>query len=109
MGFFHLRTVPGCRWPPLPDSVFSQVWSAYLELDRTQWLAPAELLQGQLKQVRALVTHCLSNVPYYREVLSAAGIVPAAIQTMDDFRRIPLLPRRVYQEKVSGSTSSTAH
>lgn len=101
MAFFHLRTVPGCRWPPLPDAVFAQAWNAYLELDRTQWLDPAEILQGQLKQVRALLAHCMSHVPYYREVLPAAGIVPGAIQTMDDFRRIPLLPRRVYQEKVS--------
>lgn len=99
MAFFHLRTVPGCQWPPLPDSVFAQVWNAYLELDRTQWLDRATLEQMQLKQARSLLAHCITNVPYYREVLPKAGIVPGAIQTMDDFRRIPLLPRRTYQEK----------
>ena len=99
--FFHLRTVPGCRWPALPDSVFAQAWNAYLELDRTQWLDPAELVKLQLKQVRALLAHCLRHVPYYREALTDARIVPESIQTMDEFRRIPLLPRRIYQEKVS--------
>ena len=97
MAFFHLKTVPGQGWPPLPDSVFAQVWNAYLELDRTQWLDRAEIEQRQLTQVRTLLTHCIANVPYYRQAL--AGIKPASIQTMDDFRRFPLLLRRVYQEQ----------
>src|ERR1700722_12427561 len=99
MAFFHLRSVPGCRWPELPDSVFAQVWNAYLELDRTQWLDPADLVKRQLKQVRTLLSHCLSHVPYYREALTAARIVPEDIQTLDDFRGIPLLTRRVYQQQ----------
>ncbi len=98
MSFFHLRTVPGCTWPPLPDSVFAQAWNAYLELDRTQWLDRAILEEMQLRQVRALLAHCITNVPYYRDALPKAGIVPGAIRTMADFRRIPLLPRRKYQE-----------
>ena len=101
MAFFHLRTVPGCRWPPLPDSVFAQAWNAYQELDRTQWLPRAELERMQLKQVRALLAHCLRHVPYYRKTLTAAGIVPASIETMDDFRRIPFLTRRDYQEQTA--------
>ncbi len=97
--FFHLRTLPGYQWPALADAVFSQVWVAYLELSRTQWWTPAEIEQKQLEQVRALLAHCITNVPYYRDVLPKAGIVPGAIQTMDDFRRIPCLPRRSYQER----------
>jgi phenylacetate-CoA ligase len=99
MFFFHLRTLPGNQWPPLPDSVFSQAWNAYLELDRTQWFSPDEIVNHQLAQVRTLLTHCLDFVPYYRRVLVEAGIVPANIRTMDDFRRIPLLSRRTYQEQ----------
>jgi phenylacetate-CoA ligase len=60
----------------------------------------------QLKQVRALLAHCVSQVPYYREVLTAARIVPGDIQTLDDFRRIPLLPHRVYREKVSSALAA---
>jgi phenylacetate-CoA ligase len=99
MSFFHLRSLPGSQWPPLPDSVFAQVWNAYVELDRTQWLSPAELLENQLRQVRTLLAHCLDHVPYYRRVLGEAGITPAAIRSMEDFRRLPLLPRRTYQEQ----------
>src|SRR5437764_11800911 len=99
MSFFHLHTVPCYRWPPLPDAVFSQAWNAYLELERTQWLPPEELVQRQLAQVRALLGHCMMEVPYYRKVMLDAGLLPAAIQTLDDFRRLPFLPRRTYQEK----------
>jgi phenylacetate-CoA ligase len=99
MSFFHLHPVPGYRWPPLPDAVFAQAWNAYLELDRTQWLEPAALVQKQLVQVRALLAHCMSEVPYYRQIMVEAGLLPVAVQTLDDFRRLPLLPRQTYQEK----------
>src|SRR5436305_13253798 len=99
MGFFHLKTVPGCHWPPLRDSVFARAWNAFLELGRTHWLERAELEPRQLQQVRALLTHCIANVPYYREILTKARIEPASLRTLDDFRRLPLLPRRVYQER----------
>src|SRR5580704_2498920 len=99
MAFFQLKNIPGYPWPALPDAAFADVWNAYLELDRNQWLQPATLAERQLRQVRTLLDHCLRHVPYYRDVLSAAGVVPAAVQTMADFRRIPLLRRRVYQEQ----------
>jgi len=98
---FRLRTLPGYDWPPLADASLAQVWVAYLELERTQWLSAAEIEQRQLEQARSLLVHCITNVPYYREVLPKAGITPGAIQTLDDFRRIPLLPRHTYQEKLS--------
>jgi phenylacetate-CoA ligase len=99
MSFFHLRTLPGYDWPALADATLGQIWVAYLQLDRTQWLSPAEIEQGQLEQVRSLLAHCITDVPYYRGVLPLAGIVPGAIRTMADFRRIPRLPRRTYQEQ----------
>ena len=98
MFFFHLKNLPGYQWPPLPDSVRCQIWSAYLELDRTQWLDPAEIQCRQLAQVRTLLAHCIAHVPHYREVLTSAGIFPRDIQSMKDFRRIPLLRSRTYQE-----------
>jgi phenylacetate-CoA ligase len=101
MFFFHLKTAPGCPWPRLPDASAAQLWSAYLELERTQWLGAAEIQERQLESVRALLTHCVNHVPYYRQLLPAAGIVPGAIQSMDDFRRIPVLSRQTYQQKLN--------
>ncbi len=97
MGFFRLRSLPGMVWPPVPVLELSQLWTAYLELDRTQWLSPEELAERQLEQVRALLLHCFHQVPYYRGLLAHAGIGARPIQGLDDFRRIPLLSREVYQ------------
>jgi phenylacetate-CoA ligase len=99
MSFFRIRTLPGYDWPPLADAAISQVWVAYQELARTEWLDAAEIEERQLEQVRELLAHCIVNVPYYREVFPRAGITPGAIQTLADFRRLPLLPRRTYQER----------
>jgi phenylacetate-CoA ligase len=98
---FQLRSMPGYDWPPLADGALAQVWDACLELERTQWLTRAELESAQLEQFRLLLSHCITEIPYYRDVLPKAGIVPGRVRTMDDFRLIPRLPRRVYQERHS--------
>ena len=99
MSFFQLRTIPGNTWPAIPGNEISQLWAMYLELERTQWLDPETLEQSQLAQARTLLAHCAENVPYYRELFRSAGVTPGDVKTLADFRRIPLLQRRVYQEQ----------
>jgi phenylacetate-coenzyme A ligase PaaK-like adenylate-forming protein len=60
----------------LPIAQWAQAWSAYRELNESQWLGPAELEQRQLAQVRSLLAHCAAQVPYYRDLFRATGIVP---------------------------------
>jgi len=99
MAFFHLRSPAGTAWPPVPVPEVAQVWAAYQELDRTQWLSPVELEELQLKQLRALLQHCFQEVPYYRRVMSEAGFSSSrSIESLSDFRRMPLLTRELYQE-----------
>jgi phenylacetate-CoA ligase len=97
MSFFQLRSIPGAIWPPLPAAAVSQVWAAYQELDRTQWLSPAELEDLQLRQLRGLLLHCHHQVPYYRRLLSEAGLGARPIESLAELRRLPLLTRRLYQ------------
>jgi phenylacetate-CoA ligase len=75
------------------------VWSAYQALGLTQWLSPPELEQRQLAQARHLLSHCGRHVPYYAELLESHGIDPESIRSLDDFRRIPILSRRTFQER----------
>lgn len=99
--FFSLKTLPGNAWPPLPGPQLGLVWLAYRELGRTQWLDPAAVRERQLEQVRLLLAHCAAHVPYYRELLARAGVRPATVTTLHDFRRIPVLPRSVYRERTA--------
>lgn len=93
MDFFKIRSVPGSVWPPIVHPNASLVWSAYRELDRTQWLSAAELEAGQLRQLRALLQQAALHVPYYRQVLANVG----PVESLEDFRRVPFLTRQAYQ------------
>jgi phenylacetate-CoA ligase len=97
MAFFHLRSLAGAVWPKIPAGEVSQVWAAYQELDRTQWLPTGALEAMQLEQLRALLAHCHDHVPYYRRVLDEAGLSPRSDLSLADFRRLPLLTRQIYQ------------
>jgi phenylacetate-CoA ligase len=96
---FQFRSSPGTAWPALPPERWAGVWSAYCQLDKTQWLDPIEIEQNQLSQVRLVIQHAMANVPYYRKTFS--GIVPEKVQTLSDFRLLPVLSRKTYQERFS--------
>jgi phenylacetate-CoA ligase len=97
MAFFHLRSVAGTVWPPIPSPEVSQIWAAYQELDRTQWLSAEALEELQLQQLRALLRHCYQQVPYYRRLISEHGLSTLPINTLAEFQRLPLLTRSLYQ------------
>jgi phenylacetate-CoA ligase len=99
--FFVLRAPPGSSAWDLLDPEVRQVWSLRNELDQSQWLPPEQIEQRQLAEIRSLAAHCLENVPYYREQLTAAGVVPAEIRTLDDFRKIPILSRQTCGERAA--------
>jgi phenylacetate-CoA ligase len=96
---FHLHSLPGSIWPSIPGGEVSQLWAMYLELDRTQWHRPADLIEGQLTQLRTLLTHCIQHVPYYQEMMRQANLKPQDIQTLADVRHLPRLQRRTYQDQ----------
>ncbi len=96
--FFRLRSLAGNTWPAIPPADGSQVWSAYLELGRTQWLGHEEIIEGQLEQFRLLLQHCLQHVPHYRKLFGSLDIIPSDIRTLQDFQRIPVLTRHTYQD-----------
>lgn len=95
---FRPRTIAGNVWPPVTNSLSGPAWCAYQELCQTQWLAAEQVEANQLAQCRMLLEHCARNVPYYSGLLTGEGLAPADIQTMDDFRRIPVLTRAMYAE-----------
>src|ERR1700690_2171716 len=78
MSFFQLCSQPGNRCPLLPRNNLAPIWNAYLTLDRTQWLSPAEIEQHQLSQARLLLDHCIRQVPYYRNLFAENGLSVAS-------------------------------
>jgi len=81
------------------DAEARQLSSACRELDRSQWLDSSALEELQLLQLRQLLDHCRAHVPYYEEVLAAARVRIENMHSLADLRRVPLLPRRTFQER----------
>jgi phenylacetate-CoA ligase len=62
-------------------------------LESTQWLAPEELFDLQWQRIRALLEHAYENVPYYRDIMRAAGNDPASVCRLRSLAMLPLLDR----------------
>ncbi|MCD6182612.1 MAG: phenylacetate--CoA ligase family protein [Candidatus Cloacimonetes bacterium] len=71
------------------------VLSAYRFLRRSQHWNAAQLEQYQDAQLRALVKHCASHVPYYRELFAQIGFNPANFRGRMDMEKLPLLDKEI--------------
>jgi hypothetical protein len=70
MSFFHLH--------PSPSPAAASAWAIYQQLDRSQWLTPAQIERNQLAALDALLGHCAWHIPYYRRLLREVGIPSTA-------------------------------
>ena len=52
---------------------------------------PADLAAQQLAGLQWTVRHAFENSPFYRERLSAAGVTPESIRSLEDLDRLPFL------------------
>ena len=72
----------------------SDVLGNLRKLERWQWLDIDSATTLQHQQINRLLLHAYHHVPYYREVLSNAGIVSASgAVNLKSFDQIPLLER----------------
>jgi phenylacetate-CoA ligase len=60
---------------------------------RSQRWSRDELLDYRDGRVRELLTHCYSNVPYYRRVMDQAKLRPQDIRGAGDLHKLPLLTK----------------
>jgi len=98
MAPFYLSSIPGDVWPGIPRSEVSQLWTMFLELERTQWLDPIAILDGQLAQIRSLLAHASQHVPHYQHMMRHSNLKPDDVRTLEDFQRIPFVTRQLVQQ-----------
>lgn len=75
-------------------------------LQKSERLSKDELAATRLGYLRRLVRHAYQQTAYYRRVMDAAGIHPDDLASLDDLRRIPLLPRGTAQTTVDERTAA---
>lgn len=61
------------------------------ELERSQWLSAAGLERLQTERLRGFLSRIGADVPYYRELFRTAGFDPAALTSVGDLQRLPLM------------------
>lgn len=95
---------------PIHHWMISRKAGYYYEiLERSQWLAPADLRELQELRLRRLVRHAYFHVPYYRELMDRLGVAPEAVRTLEDLRRLPLLEKSTVRERLYSDLMSDNH
>jgi len=69
----------------------------FMALQRAQWKTPQAIERIQLDKLARLIRHAWNKVPYYRELMTAAGIKPEDIRSRADLRKIPITTKRTLQ------------
>jgi phenylacetate-CoA ligase len=72
-------------------------WRRFVE--RSERWDPEALERYQVDRLRALLAHARATVPYYREVLGAAGVEPGDIRSVADLATLPILEKSTVQER----------
>ncbi len=67
------------------------------ELERSQWLAAEKIRKLQWEKLKAMVAYSYASCPYYRQLLDTQGI-SSSIDTVEMFRRIPILTKKDIRE-----------
>src|SRR5262249_35858606 len=65
----------------------------WAELEKSQWLSPAELPERQAAALGRLLRHAHATCPYYREAWAERGLHPHAVHSLADFQKWPLIDR----------------
>ncbi|HEX2010711.1 MAG TPA: AMP-binding protein [Roseateles sp.] len=78
------------------------------ELERSQWLAPAELEALQLQRLNTLLRDAARDVPYYRELFAREGIAAGQFTRLSDLQRLPFLTKPLIRAHTEALKSGAA-
>ncbi len=63
------------------------------ELQKTQWLSSTEIQNLQWQRIKALLSHAVTNSPFYSGLYRKLGIDISNINNMHDFTSLPVISR----------------
>jgi phenylacetate-CoA ligase len=86
-------TISGIDFPAVSDPTSANLLALQWQFERSErWPADIMLAQ-QLRQIRALASHCTARVPLWRDRLAAAGLPPDGPLDWAAWQRVPVLTR----------------
>lgn len=79
-----------------PSMKYGKDYRTYLSLFKHSDLwDKRRLLDYQESQLRKLITHCYTSVPYYSDIFNQQGLKPDDINTIEDLRKLPFLTKEI--------------
>lgn len=91
----QLRSVvDGILWPSIGSDASAHLQSLLFQLEHSQWLSPERLSERQLVQVKRLMRHAQSTVPFYARIFRD---MDAERLDWTTFQALPMLSRRDLQ------------
>ncbi|MFP6655270.1 MAG: hypothetical protein VCB25_06560, partial [Myxococcota bacterium] len=74
---------------------------ALADLERLQWETPEVVAAWREGRLRALLRHCESNVPFYRDAIREAGMNVGRASDTSDLARLPIVDKSVLRSDYS--------
>ncbi len=71
---------------------------------KTQWYSKNQMHNLQLAKLQALIFHCYTNVPFYKEYMDEHEIKPIDIQTLEDLKLFPIITKEIIKENYNKFT-----
>lgn len=62
-------------------------------LEKTQWFSTQKLLDLQWEELKKLIDHAYTNVPYWKKIFDHLGLKPTDIQNLEDFQALPFMTK----------------
>ncbi len=84
--------------------------AALRSMERSQWLSPAAMEQLQIQRLRDFLVRIGADVPYYRELFHVLNFDPAALNSLKDIQRLPLLGKvdiRANMDRLKAQNAAT--
>ncbi|MEQ1579224.1 MAG: hypothetical protein ABL964_01390 [Steroidobacteraceae bacterium] len=77
------------------------------DVEASQWLDTAQLEALQLQRLRATINHAIQHVPFYRDLYRRHGVDGAAIASLGDVGKLPIIDKT--QVVAAGVTMHSEH
>ncbi len=86
-------------FPSIANQEAAQLLSILSQLEQTQWLSEAELLEYQFKQIRPLLIHAYHTTNFYQKKLDEINFNPLQELNLGIWQKIPILTRYDLQKE----------
>jgi len=88
------------RYIPLPDYYGDNFKKIHAFLSRNQKCSREQIAKYKLDSLKALVAHAEMNVPYYQDLFKKNRIASRDINSLEDFKQIPVLTKNLLRENL---------